>query len=128
MKFILYIVSGFTLMYGSYFFYTLYSKSHQSNTNIFEDNISLKTDKKQNIEFDNFSDTQNSQKNEEKINPNDQSNLNIFKFENSKNLIGQQLKLRGTMVIKTSFIDFLQWFYNKIQKISSFSQAFLEIF
>ena len=51
-------------MYGSYFFYTLYSKSHQSNTNIFEDNISLKTDKKQNIEFDNFSDTQNSQKND----------------------------------------------------------------
>ena len=64
MKFILYLVSGFTLMYGSYFFYTLYSKSHQSNTNIFEDNISLKTDKKQNIEFDNFSDTQNSQKND----------------------------------------------------------------
>ena len=51
-------------MYGSYFFYTLYSNSHQSNTNIFEDNISLKTDKKQNIEFDNFSDTQNSQKND----------------------------------------------------------------
>ena len=64
MKFILYLVSGFALMYGSYFFYTLYSKSHQSNTNIFEDNISLKTDKKQNIEFDNFSDTQNSQKND----------------------------------------------------------------
>ena len=64
MKFILYLVFGFTLMYGSYFFYTLYSKSHQSNTNIFEDNISLKTDKKQNIEFDNFSDTQNSQKND----------------------------------------------------------------
>ena len=62
MKFILYLVSGFTLMYGSYFFYTLYSKSHQSNTIIFEDNISLKTDKKQNIEFDNFSDTQNFQK------------------------------------------------------------------
>ena len=52
MKFILYLVFGFTLMYGSYFFYTLYSKSHQSNTNIFEDNISLNTDKKQNIEFD----------------------------------------------------------------------------
>ena len=64
MKFILYLVSGFVLMYGSYFFYTLYSKSHQSNTNIFEDNISLKTDKKQNIEFDNFSDTQNFQKND----------------------------------------------------------------
>ena len=64
MKFILYLVFGFTLMYGSYFFYTLYSKSHQSNTNIFEDNISLKTDKKQNIEFDNFSDTQNFQKND----------------------------------------------------------------
>ena len=64
MKFILYLVSGFILMYGSYFFYTLYSKSHQSNTNIFEDNISLKTDKKQNIEFDNFSDTQNFQKND----------------------------------------------------------------
>ena len=64
MKFILYLVSGFTLMYGSYFFYTLYSKSHQSNTNIFEDNISLNTDKKQNIEFDNFSDTQNFQKND----------------------------------------------------------------
>ena len=64
MKFILYLVSGFALMYGSYFFYTLYSKSHQSNTNIFEDNISLKTDKKQNIEFDNFSDTQNFQKND----------------------------------------------------------------
>ena len=64
MKFILYLVSGFTLMYGSYFFYTLYSKSHQSNTNIFEDNISLKTDKKQNIEFDNFSDTPNFQKND----------------------------------------------------------------
>ena len=64
MKFILYLVSGFTLMYGSYFFYTLYSKSHQSNTNIFEDNISLKTDKKENIEFDNFSDTQNFQKND----------------------------------------------------------------
>ncbi len=64
MKFILYLVSVFTLMYGSYFFYTLYSKSHQSNTNVFEDNISLKTDKKLNIEFDNFSDTQNSQKND----------------------------------------------------------------
>ena len=64
MKFILYLVSGFALMYGSYFFYTLYSKSHQSNTNIFEDNISLKTDKKQNIEFDNLSDTQNFQKND----------------------------------------------------------------
>ena len=64
MKFILYLVSGFILMYGSYFFYTLYSKSHQSNTNIFEDNISLKTDKKQNMEFDNFSDTQNFQKND----------------------------------------------------------------
>ena len=64
MKFILYLVFGFTLMYGSYFFYTLYSASHQSNTNIFEDNISLKTDKKQNIEFDNFSDTQNFQKND----------------------------------------------------------------
>ena len=64
MKFILYLVSGFALMYGGYFFYTLNSKSHQSNTNIFEDNISLKTDKKQNIEFDNFSDTQNSQKND----------------------------------------------------------------
>ena len=64
MKFILYFVFGFTLVYGSYFFYTLYSKSHQSNTNIFEDNISLKTDKKQNIEFDNFSDTQNFQKND----------------------------------------------------------------
>ena len=62
MKFILYLVSGFALMYGSYFFYTLYSKSHQSNTNIFEDNISIKTVKKQNIEFDNFSDTQNFQK------------------------------------------------------------------
>ena len=64
MKFTLYLVSGFILMYGSYFFYTLYSASHQSNTNIFEDNISIKTDKKQNIEFDNFSDTQNSQKND----------------------------------------------------------------
>ena len=64
MKFILYIVSGFALMYGSYFFYTLYSKSHQSNTNIFEDNISLKTDKKQNIDIDNFSNTQNFQKND----------------------------------------------------------------
>ena len=64
MKFILYLVSGFALMYGSYFFYTLYSKSHQSNTNIFEDNISLKTYKKYNIEFDNFSDTQNFQKND----------------------------------------------------------------
>ncbi len=64
MKFILYLVSGFALMYGSYFFYTLNSKSHQSNTNIFEDNISLKTDKKQNIEFDNFSVTQNVQKND----------------------------------------------------------------
>ena len=64
MKFILYLISSVALMYGSYSFYTLYSKSHQSNTNIFEDNISLKTDKKQNIEFDNFSDTQNSQKND----------------------------------------------------------------
>ena len=64
MKFILYLVSGFILMYGSYFFYTLYSKSHQSNTNIFEDNINLKTNKKQNLEFDNFSDTQNFQKND----------------------------------------------------------------
>ena len=64
MKFILYLVSGFILMYGSYFFYTLYSKSHQLNTNIFEDNISLKTNKKQNLEFDNFSDTQNFQKND----------------------------------------------------------------
>ena len=64
MKFILYLVSGFALMYGSYFFYTLYSKSHQSNTIIFEDNISLKTDKKQNIDFDNFSNTQNFQKND----------------------------------------------------------------
>ena len=64
MKFILYLVFGFTLMYGSYFLYTLYSKYHQSNTNIFEDNISLKTDKRQNIEFDNFSDTQNFQKND----------------------------------------------------------------
>jgi len=41
MKFILYLVSGFILMYGSYFFYTLYSDSHQSNTNIFEDNFNL---------------------------------------------------------------------------------------
>ena len=64
MKFILYLVSGFAFMYGSYFFYTLHSKSHQSNTNIFEDNISLKTDKRKNIEFDNFSDTQNFQKND----------------------------------------------------------------
>jgi len=64
MKFILYLVSGFILMYGSYFFYTLYSKSHQSNTNIFEDNFNFKTNKKQNIEFDNFSDTQNFQKND----------------------------------------------------------------
>lgn len=64
MKFILYLVSGFILMYGSYFFYTLYSKSHQSNTNIFEDNFNLKTNKKQNLEFDNFSDTQNFQKND----------------------------------------------------------------
>ena len=64
MKFILYLVSGFILMYGSYYFYTLYSKSHQSNTNIFEDNINLKTNKKQNLEFDNFSDTQNFQKND----------------------------------------------------------------
>ena len=64
MKFILYLVFGFTLMYGSYFLYTLYSKYHQSNTNIFEDNISLKTDKRKNIEFDNFSDTQNFQKND----------------------------------------------------------------
>ena len=64
MKFILYLVSGFILMYGSYFFYTLYSNSHQSNTNIFEDNFNLKTNKKQNLEFDNFSDTQNLQKND----------------------------------------------------------------
>ena len=64
MKFILYLVFCFTLMYGSYFFYTLYSTSHQSNTNIFEDNFSLKTDKKQSIEFDNFSDIQNFQKND----------------------------------------------------------------
>ena len=64
MKFILYLVFGFTLMYGSYFFYTLYSNSHQSNTNIFEDNFNLKTNKKQNLEFDNFSDTQNFQKND----------------------------------------------------------------
>ena len=64
MKFILYLVSGFLLMYGSYFFYTLYSNSHQSNTNIFEDNFNLKTNKKQNFEFDNLSDTQNFQKND----------------------------------------------------------------
>ena len=64
MKFILYLVFGFTLMYGSYFFYTLYSNSHQSNTNIFEDNFNLKTNKKQNLEFDNFSDTQNFQIND----------------------------------------------------------------
>ncbi len=64
MKFILYLVFGFILMYGSYFFYTLYSNSHQSNTNIFEDNFNLKTNKKQNLEFDNFSDTQNFQKND----------------------------------------------------------------
>ena len=64
MKFILYLVFGFILMYGSYFFYTLYSNSHQSNTNIFEDNFNLKTNKKQNLEFDNFSDTQNLQKND----------------------------------------------------------------
>ncbi len=63
MKFILYLVFGFILMYGSYFFYTLYSNSHQSNTKIFEDNFNLKTNKKQNLEFDNFSDTQNFQKN-----------------------------------------------------------------
>ena len=43
-------------------FYFLFS--HQSNTNIFEDNINLKTNKKQNLEFDNFSDTQNFQKND----------------------------------------------------------------
>ena len=64
MKFILYLVFGFILMYGSYFFYTLYSNSHQSNTNIFEDNFNLKTNKKQNLESDNFSDTQNFQKND----------------------------------------------------------------
>ncbi len=64
MKFILYLVSGFILMYGSYFFYTLYSNSHQSNTNIFEDNFNLRTNKKQNLEFDNLSDTQNFQKND----------------------------------------------------------------
>ena len=64
MKFILYLVFGFILMYGSYFFYTLYSNSHQSNTNIFEDNFNLKTNKKQNLEFDNLSDTQNFQKND----------------------------------------------------------------
>ena len=64
MKFILYLVFGFTLMYGSYFFYTLYSNSHQSNTNIFEENLNLKTNKKQNLKFDNFSDTQNFQKND----------------------------------------------------------------
>ena len=64
MKSIVYLVSGFILMYGSYFFYTLYSKSHQSNTNILEDNINLKTNKKQNLEFDNLSDTQNFQKND----------------------------------------------------------------
>ena len=64
MKFILYLIFGFTLMYGSYFFYTLYSNSHQSNTNIFEDNFNLKTNKKQSLEFDNFSDTQNFQKND----------------------------------------------------------------
>ncbi len=64
MKFILYLVSGFILMYGSYFFYKLYSNSHQSNTNIIEDNFNLKTNKKQNLEFDNFSDTQNLQKND----------------------------------------------------------------
>ena len=64
MKFILYLVSGFILMFGSYFVYTLYFTSHQSNTNIFEDNFSLKIDKKLSMELDNFSDIQNFQKND----------------------------------------------------------------
>ena len=64
MKSILYLVSGLILISGSYFAYTIYSNFYQSNTNIFEDNISLKTHKKPNIEFDNFSDIQNFQKND----------------------------------------------------------------
>ena len=68
MKFILYLVSGFLLMSGSYYAYTLYSNFYQSNTNISEDDISLKPVKKQSIEFDNISDTQNFQKND-KLSP-----------------------------------------------------------
>ena len=62
MKFIRYLVSSFVLMTGSYFAYTLYSNFYQSNTKISEDNISLKSIKKQSIEFDNISDIQNFQK------------------------------------------------------------------
>ena len=64
MKFILYLVSGFLLMSGSYYAYTLYSNFYQSNTNISEDDISLKPVKKQSIEFDNISDSQNFQNND----------------------------------------------------------------
>ena len=61
MKFILYLVFGFVLMSGSYFAYTLFSNFYQSNTKISEENISLKSVKKQSIEFDNISDVQNFQ-------------------------------------------------------------------
>ena len=64
MKFILYLVSGFVLMSGGYFAYTLYPNFYQSNTKISDDNISLKSVKKQSIEFDNISDIQNFQNND----------------------------------------------------------------
>ena len=68
MKFILYLISGFVLMSGIYYSYTLYSNYYQSNTKIFEDNISLKSFKKQSVEFDNISDIQNFQNND-KLSP-----------------------------------------------------------
>ena len=63
---------------------------------------------------------------------NGQAVLEIFKFEKSSNLIGPyqscQVKPRGTTVIKNTFIDFLLWMYNSIQKISPNGPAVLEIF
>ena len=76
MKFILYLVSGFVLMSGSYFAYTLYSNFYQSNTNISEGNMSIKSYKKQSMEFDNISDIQNFQNND-KLSPETELNPEI---------------------------------------------------
>ena len=68
----------------------------------------------------------------QKMKSNGQAVLEIFKFEKSSNLIGPyqscQGKPRGTTVIKNTFIDFLLWMYNSIQKISPNGPAVLEIF
>ena len=64
MKFILYLFSGLILMSGSYFAYTLYSNFYQSNTNISEGNMSIKSYKKQSMEFENIADIQNFQNND----------------------------------------------------------------